>query len=256
MLTAVCPPRAGGSSPSPGPRRAPPRPGPVTAPATSSAASSSDPSTPSAPFPSRPSWSPCCAATTGTAPRTTGGCSPAAAAGCSARAPTARAWQQGPHPRPRPPVAATGLPRRPYDLRHAALSLWLDAGAPPAQIAARAGHSVAVLLSTYAHCIDGQDEITNRQIEHALSTQNRPPDRTASGATNRRSRPDPVRHMSASGSHHAPRPARRPPCTRRAMARPRPAGTRVPQVRDPLSISCEREDLAHPRPTGDGRRSA
>ena len=32
--------------------------------------------------------------------------------------------------------------RRPYDLRHAALSLWLAAGAPPAEIAARAGHSV------------------------------------------------------------------------------------------------------------------
>jgi hypothetical protein len=129
---------------------------------------------------------------------------------------------------------------RPYDLRHAALSLWLNAGAPPAQIAARAGHSVAVLLSTYAHCIDGQDEITNRQIEHALNTQNQPPDPTASGATNRwpsswtasgatdrRSRPDPVRHMSASGSHHAPRAARRPLCTLRTQARPAPGSTRV-----------------------------
>ena len=36
--------------------------------------------------------------------------------------------------------------RRPYDLRHAALSLWLSSGAPPAEIAARAGHSVRVLL--------------------------------------------------------------------------------------------------------------
>lgn len=33
-------------------------------------------------------------------------------------------------------------PVRPYDLRHAALSLWLASGAPPAEIAARAGHSV------------------------------------------------------------------------------------------------------------------
>jgi hypothetical protein len=59
---------------------------------------------------------------------------------------------------------------------------------------------VTVLLSTYAHCIDGQDEITNRQIEHVLNTQNRRSNRTTSGATDRRSRPDPVRHMSASGS--------------------------------------------------------
>jgi integrase len=73
--------------------------------------------------------------------------SPAAAAGCSARVPTA-----GPGSRRTralgPATAATGLARRPYDLRHAALSLWLNAGAPPAQIAARAGHSVTVLLST------------------------------------------------------------------------------------------------------------
>ena len=40
--------------------------------------------------------------------------------------------------------------RRPYDLRHAALSLWLASGAPPAEIAARAGHSVRVLLTIYA----------------------------------------------------------------------------------------------------------
>ena len=39
-----------------------------------------------------------------------------------------------------PRLAATALARRPCDLRHAALSLWLNAGAPPAQIAARAGH--------------------------------------------------------------------------------------------------------------------
>ena len=67
-----------------------------------------------------------------------------------------------------PRLAATALARRPCDLRHAALSPWLNAGAPPAQIAARAGHSVTVLLTVYAHCIDGQDQITNRLIEHAL----------------------------------------------------------------------------------------
>jgi integrase len=71
-----------------------------------------------------------------------------------------------------PAAAATTLARRPYDLRHAALSLWLNAGAAPAQIARRAGHSTTTLLAVYTHCIDGQDDITNRQIEHALHARN------------------------------------------------------------------------------------
>jgi integrase len=41
---------------------------------------------------------------------------------------------------------------RPYDLRHAALSLWLASGAPPAEVAARAGHSVCVLVTIYCGC--------------------------------------------------------------------------------------------------------
>jgi len=58
--------------------------------------------------------------------------------------------------------------RRPFDLRHAALSLWLASDAPPAEVAARAGHSVHVLLSTYAHCIPGHDQIASQHIEQAL----------------------------------------------------------------------------------------
>ena len=61
-------------------------------------------------------------------------------------------------------LAAGGLARRPYDLRHAALSLWLNAGGDPAQIAARAGNSVAVLLTVYSHCIHGRDDLLNQQI--------------------------------------------------------------------------------------------
>jgi hypothetical protein len=56
----------------------------------------------------------------------------------------------------------------PYDLRHAALSLWLNAGGDPAQIAAQAGNSVAVLLTAYSHCIHGQDDLLNQQIGHVL----------------------------------------------------------------------------------------
>ena len=65
--------------------------------------------------------------------------------------------------------------RRPYDLRHAALSLWLASGAPPAEIAARAGHSVRVLLSIYAHCMPGCDQIASQHIEQALRPSQWPP---------------------------------------------------------------------------------
>ena len=67
-----------------------------------------------------------------------------------------------------PELAASGLARRPYDLRHAALSLWLNSGGDPAQIAARAGHSVAVLLTVYSHCIHGRDDLLNQQIDRVL----------------------------------------------------------------------------------------
>ena len=79
-----------------------------------------------------------------------------------------RAWQSARTLALGPELAATGLARRPYDLRHAALSLWLNAGGDPAQIAARAGHSVAVLLTVYSHCIHGQDDLLNQQISQVL----------------------------------------------------------------------------------------
>ncbi|KJE25566.1 hypothetical protein FF36_00182 [Frankia torreyi] len=67
-----------------------------------------------------------------------------------------------------PAEVASPLARRPYDLRHAAVSTWLNAGVAPTQIAEWAGHSVAVLLHTYARCIVGQDEAARRRIEAAL----------------------------------------------------------------------------------------
>ena len=57
---------------------------------------------------------------------------------------------------------------RPYDLRHGAVSLWLNAGVPATEVAERAGHSVDVLLKIYATCIDGQEATVNRRIEDAL----------------------------------------------------------------------------------------
>ena len=65
-------------------------------------------------------------------------------------------------------VAAGRLARRPYDLRHAAVSTWLNGGVPPAQVAEWAGHSVEDLLKVYAKCLDGQDEIARRRVQEAL----------------------------------------------------------------------------------------
>jgi integrase len=55
-----------------------------------------------------------------------------------------------------------------YDLRHAAVSSWLNGGAPPTQVAEWAGHSVNVLLRVYAKCLDGQQHAARRRIEEAL----------------------------------------------------------------------------------------
>jgi hypothetical protein len=44
----------------------------------------------------------------------------------------------------------------------------LNAGVPATQVAEWAGHSVAVLLRTYAKCIVGQDQAARRRIEDAL----------------------------------------------------------------------------------------
>jgi len=60
------------------------------------------------------------------------------------------------------------LARRPYDLRHACLSTWLNGGVYPTQVAEWAGHSVDVLLRIYAKCVVGQDELARRRISEAL----------------------------------------------------------------------------------------
>ena len=63
---------------------------------------------------------------------------------------------------------ASPLARRPYDLRHACLSTWLNGGVYPTQVAEWAGHSVDVLLRIYAKCVVGQDELARRRISEAL----------------------------------------------------------------------------------------
>jgi integrase len=80
-----------------------------------------------------------------------------------------RVWHKARSAALTPEQLASPLARRPYDLRHACLSTWLNAGVPATQVAEWAGHSVNVLLKVYAKCLDGQDEAAKKRIEHALA---------------------------------------------------------------------------------------
>jgi integrase len=73
-----------------------------------------------------------------------------------------RVWKQARRAALTPEQFESPLARRPYDLRHACLSTWLNAGVPATQVAAWAGHSVMVLLK-------GQDESAMRRIDAALA---------------------------------------------------------------------------------------
>ncbi|WP_310717432.1 tyrosine-type recombinase/integrase [Nonomuraea sp. 3-1Str] len=79
-------------------------------------------------------------------------------------------WQEARKLALTPEQVASSLAARPYDLRHAAVSLWLNAGVPAPEVAKRAGHSVDVLLRVYAKCLDGQREQVNSKIHDALGT--------------------------------------------------------------------------------------
>ncbi len=48
------------------------------------------------------------------------------------------------------------------------MSLWLNAGVPPTQVAEWAGHSLHVLLKVYAKCIDGEEEKARIRISEFL----------------------------------------------------------------------------------------
>ncbi|MDR8409786.1 tyrosine-type recombinase/integrase [Nonomuraea sp. 3-1Str] len=79
-------------------------------------------------------------------------------------------WQEARKLALTPEQVASSLAARPYDLRHAAVSLWLNAGVPAPEVAKRAGHGVDVLLRVYAKCLDGQREQINSKIHDALRT--------------------------------------------------------------------------------------
>jgi integrase len=79
-----------------------------------------------------------------------------------------RVWKQARGLALVPGQVSSVLAARPYDLRHSALSTWLNAGVDPTEVAERAGNSVEVLFSRYAKCLFGRHEIANRRIEELL----------------------------------------------------------------------------------------
>jgi integrase len=79
-----------------------------------------------------------------------------------------RTWQRARQMAFTDEVAASPLARSPYDLRHAAVSTWLNGGVPPTTVAEWAGHSVEILLKIYAKCLDGTDAATRQRVLAAL----------------------------------------------------------------------------------------
>ena len=94
------------------------------------------------------------------------------------------------------------LGKRPYDLRHACLSTWLNAGVSATQIAEWAGHSVQMLLSTYAKCVDGQHDRDRRRIEEALDWEKSKPEHSAAHSARASGRPRRIDHHRDVTAHH------------------------------------------------------
>ncbi|MEU9467807.1 hypothetical protein AB0D78_14335 [Streptomyces avermitilis] len=69
-----------------------------------------------------------------------------------------------------PSEAASPLAAVPYSLRHAGVSLWINAGVDPVEVARRAGHSIAVLFRFYAKILRGQQDRANQLIDKGLSS--------------------------------------------------------------------------------------
>lgn len=79
-----------------------------------------------------------------------------------------RAWKEARRFALTPRQVASPLAGTAYDLRHAALSTWLNGGVDPTDVAERAGNSVDVLMKRYAKCLDGRQERNNQLIQKAL----------------------------------------------------------------------------------------
>jgi hypothetical protein len=158
-----------------------------------------------------------------------------------------RAWHAAREATLGPELAATALARPSYDLRHAALSLWLNVSGAPAEVAARARTSARVLHDVYLHCTDDQDDLVSQRIEDALDEGGRPPSQCvkASGYVHRRHRPGPC-----------PLYVREPaPVSRIAHGCPVPQTRHAARRRPPLLLFTQVRPYLKPSPPkpGDGR---
>ena len=69
--------------------------------------------------------------------------------------------------------AAVAASLRPASLR---VTWWLDSGVPPTEVAAWAGHSVEVLMRTYAKCMTGLEDVWVGRMNQALHLEGHPKD--------------------------------------------------------------------------------
>lgn len=82
-----------------------------------------------------------------------------------------RVWERARIAALKPTETASPLADRPYALRHAAVSTWLNAGVDATQVAEWAGHSVHVLLRVYAKCVSGGEAVARDRIARHLEVQ-------------------------------------------------------------------------------------
>lgn len=79
-----------------------------------------------------------------------------------------RVWEEARQYALPPERVQSPLAGRPYDLRHACITRWLNAGVPIAEVARRVGNSPEVIHRRYHGCIDGHEEAANAKIAKAL----------------------------------------------------------------------------------------
>ncbi|WP_244165005.1 tyrosine-type recombinase/integrase [Streptomyces silaceus] len=79
-----------------------------------------------------------------------------------------RAWEEARRYALPPDRVDSPLAGRPYDLRHACITSWLNAGVPIAEVARRVGNSPEVIHRRYHGCIDGDEEAANAKISKSL----------------------------------------------------------------------------------------
>ncbi|MFF0204777.1 tyrosine-type recombinase/integrase [Streptomyces sp. NPDC005017] len=79
-----------------------------------------------------------------------------------------RVWEEAREYALPPERIDSPLAGRPYDLRHACITRWLNAGVPIAEVARRVGNSPEVIHRRYHGCVDGHEQAANLRIERCL----------------------------------------------------------------------------------------